>query len=209
MENLLQDKIEDYVAGMMPEQEKLSFEAKIKEQESLRQQVIETQKLREVLLRNRVRTRVNAARTEINKAPKRGLMFTFGTFAAAASIIFFMLSMPISLSKHEFNYRGEIGPLNQDTQARANDFKKAQEIVENGEKPSEAIAILEQLSENPAISQNYQRNAKWLLVIAYLQANEAIKAETVFNKIQCEGIECPFTFWEKTKIQWQIFWGKL
>jgi hypothetical protein len=209
MNNLLEDQIEDYVAGIMSLQEKLNFEEKIKENESLRQQVIEIQHLRETLLRSQIRRKINLARAEIKQTPKKKLMIVFGTFAAAASILFFLLSTPIMFSKQEFNYRGEINSINQATEARANEFRKAQEMIEKGENITEAIAILEQISINPEISSNYQRNAKWLLVIAYLEAKDAIKAEKTLNQIKCNNTECPFTFWQKTKIQWQIFWAKL
>jgi hypothetical protein len=208
MTNLLQEQIEDYVAGKMPDTDKIDFEQKIKADEELRQKITETQRLREILLRSRVRRQVNAARKEINQPPKRGIIYIFGSFAAAASVIFFLLSTQITFSTQESNYRGEIEPINQGTQARENDFRKAQAIIEKGNEPQKAIAILEQLSVNPDISQNYQRNSKWLLVIAYLQADEAIKAEKIFDGINCEGIECPYSSWEKTKIKWQIFWKK-
>jgi hypothetical protein len=209
MTNLLQEQIEDYVAGTMPDTDKIGFEQKIKVDEELRQKITETQRLREILLRSRVHRKVNAARTEINQPPKRGIIYVFGSFAAAASIIFFLLSIPITFSTQESNYRGEIEPINQGTQARENDFRKAQAIIKKGNEPKKAIKLLEQLAVNPDISQNYQRNSKWLLVIALLQADEAIKAENIFNEINCEGIECPYSSWEKTKIKWQIFWKKL
>jgi predicted RNA binding protein with dsRBD fold (UPF0201 family) len=209
MTDLLQEQIEDYVAGVMSESDKVSFEEKIKTDTQLQQQVNETQRLREILLRNRVRNTINTARAEIKQHKKgKGLVFMFGSFAAAAaSILLFMLSSPMMLTSQEFNYRGET-TTNQASEARVKDFEQAQTIINNGENPKEAIEILEKLAYNPEISSNYQRNSKWLLVIAYLQANDAEKAEGIFNKIDCEGIECPFSSWEKTKIKWQIFWGK-
>ncbi len=208
MTELLQEQIEDYVAGVMSETDKVSFEEKIKSDAQLHQKVTETQRLREILLRSRVRRQVDAARTEINQPKKgRGLVFMLGGFAAAASILLFMLSSPMMLTSQEFNYRGET-TVNQASEARANDFEKAKAIINKGENPQEAIMILEKLAYNPEISSNYQRNSKWMLVIAYLQAKNADKAEETFNKINCEGIECPFSTWEKTKIKWQIFWGK-
>lgn len=208
MTELLQEQIEDYVSGVMSETDKVSFEEKIKSDTQLQKQVNETQRLREVLLRNRVRNSINSARAEIKKPQKgKGLIFTLGGFAAAASILLFMLSSPMMLTSQEFNYRGET-TINQASEARVNDFEQAQAIINKGENPEEAIKILEKLAYNPEISTNYQRNSKWMLVIAYLQANKADKAEETFNKINCEGIECPFSSWEKAKIKWQIFWGK-
>lgn len=208
MTELLQEQIEDYVSGVMSETDKVSFEEKIKSDTQLQKQVNETQRLREVLLRNRVRNSINSARAEIQKPRKgKGLIFTLGGFAAAASILLFMLSSPMMLTSQEFNYRGET-TINQASEARLKDFEQAQAIINKGENPEEAIKILEKLAYNPEISSNYQRNSKWMLVIAYLQANEATKAEEIFNKINCEGIECPFSSWEKAKIKWQIFWGK-
>lgn len=208
MTELLQEQIDDYVAGVMSENDKVSFEEKIKSDTQLQKQVTETQRLREVLLRSRVRNSINSARTEIQKPQKgKGLVLTLGGFAAAASILLFMLSSPMMLTSQEFNYRGET-TINQASEARVKDFEQAQIIINKGEKPEEAIKILEKLAYNPEISSNYQRNSKWMLVIAYLQANEATKAEETFNKISCEGIECPYSSWEKAKIKWQIFWGK-
>lgn len=208
MTELLQEQIEDYVSGVMSETDKVSFEEKIKSDAQLQKQVNEIQRLREVLLRNRVRNSINSARTEIQKPQKgKGLIFTLGGFAAAASILLFMLSSPMMLTSQEFNYRGET-TINQVSETRANDFEKAKAIINKGENPEEAIKILEKLAYNPEISTNYQRNSKWMLVVAYLQANEATKAEETFNKINCEGIECPYSSWEKAKIKWQIFWGK-
>lgn len=208
MTDLLQEQIEDYVAGVMSETDKVSFEEKIKSDAQLHQQVTETQRLREILLRSRVRRQVDVARAEISQPRKgKGLMFMFGSFAAAASILLFMLSSPMMLTSQEFNYRGET-TVNQASEARANDFEKAKAIINKGENPQEAIMILEKLAYNPEISSNYQRNSKWMLVIGYLQADKANKAEETFNKINCEGIECPYSVWEKTKIKWQIFWGK-
>lgn len=208
MTELLQEQIEDYVSGVMSETNKVSFEEKIKSDTQLQKQVTETQRLREVLLRNRVRNSINSARTEIQKPQKgRGLVFTLGGFAAAASILLFMLSSPMLLTSQEFNYRGET-TINQASEARVKEFEQAQTIINKGENPEEAIKILEKLAYNSEISSNYQRNSKWMLVIAYLQANKATKAEETFNKINCEGIECPYSSWEKTKIKWQIFWGK-
>lgn len=208
MTELLQEQIEDYVAGVMSETDKVSFEEKIKSDAHLHQKVTETQRLREILLRSRVRRQVDAARTELNQPRKsKGLIFMLGGFAAAASILLFMLSSPMMLTSQEFNYRGET-TINQASESRANDFEKAKAIINKGENPQEAIKILEKLAYNPEISSNYQRNSKWMLVIAYLQVDKADKAEETFNKINCEGIECPYSTWEKTKIKWQIFWGK-
>jgi hypothetical protein len=208
MTDLLQEQIEDYVAGVMPETDKVSFEEKIKSDTQLRQQVIETQRLREILFRSRVFRQVEAARAEISQ-PKKGreLIFMLGGFVAAASIFLFMLSLPVMLTSQEFNYRGET-TISQGSESRLNDFEKAKEIIKKGDNPQEAINILEKLTLNPEISSNYQRNSKWMLVIAYLQNGKTDKAEETFNKINCEGIECPYSTWEKTKIKWQIFWGK-
>jgi pentatricopeptide repeat protein len=208
MTDLLQEQIEDYVAGVMPETDKVSFEEKIKSDTQLRQQVIETQRLREILLRSRVFRQVEAARAEISQ-PKKGreLIFMLGGFVAAASIFLFTLSSPVMLTSQEFNYRGET-TISQGSESRLNDFEKAKAIINKGDNPQEAIKILEKLTLNPEISSNYQRNSKWMLVIAYLQNGKTDKAEETFNKIICEGIECPYSTWEKTKIKWQIFWGK-
>ncbi|AFK04009.1 hypothetical protein Emtol_2876 [Emticicia oligotrophica DSM 17448] len=209
MTDLLQEQIEDYVIGVMSEIDKVSFEEKIKSDSQLQRQVSETQLLREILIRSRIRSNINAVRKEI-KAPSkgRGIMLTLGSFAAAASILLFMLSSPLVLTSHEFSYRGESTSVSPITQSRANDFEHAQALINKGTNPKEAIKLLEPLAYNSEVSSNYQRNSKWMLVIAYLQTDEPDKAEKVFGEIKCEGDECPYSFWEKTKVKWQIFWAK-
>jgi len=208
MTDMLHDQIEAYVAGVMAGKEKEEFEEQIAKDVNLHQQIIEIGRVREALLRYKSRTNVTNARAYINR-PKKGLNYVIGTFAAAASVILFLLSTAVTLSPTKFNYRGDAFSTNIETQSRANDFQKATQLIEEGENPNEAIKILEKLKDNESVSKNYQNESKWMLVAAYLQAGKPEKAEEVFNKVKWEDTGRPFSTWEITKIHWQIFWGKL
>ena len=208
MDDILQNQIEDYVAGIMPEKTKLEFEKQLKNDLNLQQQVEDFKRLSEALLRTKVRANVANARAHINK-PKRGLTYVMGSFGAAAAIILFLLSTSITFSPKEFNYRGDGGSLSTATQTRANDYEKATRLVKEGENPTEAIKILERLKADENVSKNYQNEAKWMLVVAYLQDGKAENAEKVFDEVKWEDTGRPFSTWEITKIHWQIFWGKL
>ena len=208
MDDILQNQIEDYVAGVMPEKTKLEFEKQLKNDLNLQQQVEDFKRLSEALLRAKVRANVANARVYINR-PKRGFTYVMGSFGAAAAIVLFLLSTSITFSPKEFNYRGDGGSLSTATQTRANDYEKATRLVEQGGNPTEAIRILERLKADENVSKNYQNEAKWMLVVAYLQDGKAENAEKVFDEVKWEDTGRPFSTWEITKIHWQIFWGKL
>lgn len=208
MDDILQNQIEDYVAGIMPEKTKLEFERQIKNDTHLQQQVEDLKRVREAVLRSKVRANVANARVYINK-PKRGLTYVLGSFGAAAAMVLFLLSTSITFSPKEFNYRGDGVSLSAATQTRANDYEKATHLVEQKENPAEAIKILERLKADENVSKNYQNEAKWMLVVAYLQAGKAENAEKVFDEVKWEDTGRPFSTWEITKIHWQIFWGKM
>lgn len=208
MDDILQNQIEDYVAGVMPEKTKLEFEKQLKNDLNLQQQVEDFKRLSEALLRAKVRANVANARVYINR-PKRGFTYVMGSFGAAAAMILFLLSTSITFSPKEFNYRGDGGSLSTATQTRANDYEKATRLVEQGGNPTEAIRILERLKADENVSKNYQNEAKWMLVVAYLQDGKAENAEKVFDEVKWEDTGRPFSTWEITKIHWQIFWGKL
>lgn len=208
MDDILQNQIEDYVTGIMPEKAKLEFEKQIKNDLNLQQQIEDLTRLREAMLRSKVRANVANAREYIQK-PKRGLTYVLGSFSAAAAIVLFLLSTSITFSPKEFNYRGDGVSLSTETQTRANDYEKATRLVESGENPAEAIKILERLKADENVSKNYQNEAKWMLVVAYLQDGQAKNAEKVFEKVKWEDTGRPFSTWEITKIHWQIFWGKM
>jgi hypothetical protein len=208
MDDILQNKIEDYVGGIMPEKTKLEFEKQIKNDLNLHQQVEDLKRVQEALLRAKVRANIANARVYINK-PKRGLTYVLGSFSAAAAMVLFLLSTSITFSPKKFNYRGDGVSLSAQTQIRANDYEKATRLVEQRENPTEAIKILERLKADENVSKNYQNEAKWMLVAAYLQDGKAEKAEKVFNEVKWEDTGRPFSTWEITKIHWQIFWGKL
>ncbi|WP_337043476.1 hypothetical protein [Emticicia sp. 17c] len=208
MIDMLQNQIEDYVAGGMKGKEKQAFEEQIKGNPTLQQQVEEVKLLREALLRAQVRANIANARNYINR-PKRSLAYVLGSFSAAAAVVFFLLSTAVTFSPKKFNYRGDDVPSSVATQTRVNDYQKATELVEKGDNPVEAIKILERLKNNENVSKNYQNESKWMLVVAYLQAGEAEKAEKVFDEVKWEDTGRPFSVWEITKINWQIFWGKI
>lgn len=208
MDDILQKQIEDYVAEVMPEKTKLEFEKQIKSNLHLHQQVEDLKRVREALLRAKVRTNVANARTYINK-PKRGLAYVLGTFSAAAAIVLFLLSTSITFSPKKFNYRGDGVSLSTETQTRASDYEKATTLIEKGENLAEAIKILERLKTDENVSKNYQNEAKWMLVVAYLQEGNTENAEKVFEEVKWEDTGRPFSNWEITKIHWQIFWGKV
>lgn len=208
MDDILQNQIEDYVAGVMPEKTKLQFENQIKNDLNLQQQVEDLKRLHEAMLRAKIRTNVANARIYINK-PKRGLTYVLGTFSAAAAMVLFLLSTSITFSPKKFNYRGDGVSVSTETQIRANDYEKATRLVEEKENLPEAIKILERLKTDENVSKNYQNESKWLLVVAYLRIGEAEKAEKVFNEVKWEDAGRPFSTWEIGKIHWQIFWGKI
>jgi hypothetical protein len=208
MDDILQNQIEDYVAGIMPEKTKLEFEKQIESDLNLQQQIEDFKRLREAMMRAKVRANVANAREYIHK-PKRGLTYVLGSVGAAAAIVLFLLSTSITFSPREFNYRGDGVSLSAETQTRANNFEKATRLVEQGENPAEAIKILERLKADENVSKNYQNEAKWMLVVAYLQDGKAKNAEDIFNEVKWEDTGRPFSTWEITKIHWQIFWGKL
>ncbi|MBA4852182.1 hypothetical protein [Emticicia sp. BO119] len=208
MDDILQNQIEDYVAGLMPENTKLEFERQLKNDLYLQQQVEDLKRVREAVLRAKVRANVANARIYIHK-PKRGLTYVLGSFSAAAAIVLFLLSTSITFSPKKFNYRGDGIALSSETQIRANDYEKATRLVEEGENPTEAIKILERLKADENVSKNYQNEAKWMLVVAYLETGEAKKAEKIFDEVKWEDTGRPFSTWEITKIHWQIFWGKI
>lgn len=208
MDDILQNQIEDYVAGIMPEKTKLQFENQIKNDPDLQQRIEDLRRLREAMLRTRIRTNVANARTYINR-PKRGLTYVLGTFSAAAAIVLFLLSTSISFAPKEFNYRGDGASVGTETLTRANDFEKATRLIEENKNLPEAIKILERLKTDENVSKNYQNESKWLLVVAYLRAGEANKAEKVFDEVKWEDAGRPFSTWEIGKIHWQIFWGKI
>ncbi|RYU96725.1 hypothetical protein [Emticicia agri] len=208
MDDILQNQIEDYVAGIMPEKTKLEFEQKVKNDFHLQQQIEEIRRVQEALMRANARVSVANARAIINK-PKRGLTYVLGTFGAAAAIVLFLLSTSITFSPKEFNYRGDGVSLNNETQTRANDYEKATRLVEQGENPAQAIKILKRLKDDENVSKNYRNEAKWMLVVAYLQDGNAENAEKIFDEVKWEDTGRPFSTWEITKIHWQIFWGKL
>lgn len=120
MDDILQNQIEDYVTGIMPEKTKLEFEKQIKNDLNLQQQIEDLTRLREAMLRAKVRAYVANAREYIHK-PKRGLTYILGSFSAAAAIVLFLLSTSITFSPKEFNYRGDGVSLSAATQTRAND----------------------------------------------------------------------------------------
>jgi hypothetical protein len=208
MDDILQNQIEDYVAGIMPEKTKLEFEKQLKSDLNLQQQIEDLTRVREAVLRAKVRANVANARLYIHK-PKRGLTYVLGSFGAAAAMVLFLLSTSITFSPKEFNYRGDGVNLSTETQQRASNYEKATRLVENGENPAEAIKILESLKADENVSKNYQNEAKWMLVVAYLQDGNAKSAEKVLNEVKWEDTGRPFSTWEITKIHWQIFWGKL
>ncbi|GAB3516763.1 hypothetical protein [Emticicia fontis] len=208
MDDILQNQIEDYVAGVMPELTKLEFEKQVKNDLNLQQQIEDLKRVREAMMRAKVRANVANARAYIHK-PKRGLTYVLGSFGAAAAMVLFLLSTSITFSPKEFNYRGDGVSLSAETQSRASDYEKATRLVEQNENPTEAIKILERLKADENVSKNYQNEAKWMLVVAYLQAGEAKNAEKVFDEVKWEDTGRPFSTWEITKIHWQLFWGKV
>lgn len=208
MDDILQNQIEDYVAGIMPEKTKLEFEKLISSDLNLHQQVEDLRRVQEAFLRARVRTSVANARTHINK-PKRGLSYILGTVSAAAAIVIFLLSTTVTFSPKKFNYRGDGVSVSTETQVRANDYQKATQLLENNENLPQAIKILERLKVDENVSKNFRNESKWLLVVAYLQVGEAKKAEDTFEEVKWEDTGRPFSTWEITKIHWQIFWGKI
>jgi tetratricopeptide (TPR) repeat protein len=208
MDDILQNQIEDYVAGLMPEKTKLEFEERIKSDLNLHQQVEDLKCLREAMLRAKIRANVANARAHVNK-PKRGLTYVLGTFGAAAAMILFLLSTSITFAPKKFNYRGDEAAVGAETQLRANDYEKATRLVEENENLPEAIKILERLKTDENVSKNYQNESKWLLVVSYIRIGEAEKAEKVFNEVKWEDAGRPFSTWEIGKIHWQIFWGKI
>lgn len=205
---MLQNQIEDYVTGTMAEKEKQTFEKQIKNDYSLFQQVEDLKRAREALLRARIRTSVASARNDVSK-PKKGLAYIFGSFSAAAAILFFLLSTSVTFSSKKFNYRGEEEIVNVETQARANDYAKASVLIETGKNTAEAIRILEHLKSDENVSKNFRNESKWMLIVAYLQVGEAKKADKIFNEVKWEDTGRPFSTWEITKIHWQLFWGKV
>jgi len=208
MDDILQNQIEDYVAGIMPEKTKLEFEKLIRNDLNLHQQVEDLRRVQEAFLRARVRTSVANARTHVNK-PKRGLSYVMGSVSAAAAIVIFLLSTTVTFSPKKFNYRGDGVSVSTETQARANDYQKATQLLENDQNLPEAIKILERLKTDENVSKNFRNESKWLLVVAYLQVGEAEKAEETFDEVKWEDTGRPFSTWEITKIHWQIFWGKI
>ncbi|WP_143706113.1 hypothetical protein [Emticicia sp. TH156] len=205
---MLQNQIEDYVTGTMAEKEKLAFENQLKSNQTLYEQVQELKRVKESLLRARVRATVSQVRQDVHK-PKKGLAYVFGSFSAAAAILFFLLSTSVTFSSKKFDYRGDEEIVNVETQSRANDYERASAMVENGKNLSEAIKILERLRIDENVSKNFQNESKWMLVVAYLQTGEAEKAEKIFDEVKWEDTGRPFSTWEITKIHWQIFWGKI
>lgn len=208
MDDILQNQIEDYVAGIMPEKTKLEFEKLIRNDLNLHQQVEDLRRVQEAFLRARVRTSVANARTHVNK-PKRGLSYVMGSVSAAAAIVIFLLSTTVTFSPKKFNYRGDGVSVSTETQVRANDYQKATQLLENDQNLPEAIKILERLKTDENVSKNFRNESKWLLVVAYLQVGEAEKAEETFDEVKWEDTGRPFSTWEITKIHWQIFWGKI
>jgi len=205
---MLQNQIEDYVTGTMAEKEKQAFESQMENDRILSQEVDDLKHAREAMLRARVRTSVSNARMEVSK-PKKGFAYVFGSFSAAAAILFFLLSTSVTFSSKKFNYRGDEEIVNVETQSRANDYAKASMLVETGKNPEEAIRILERLKSDENVSKNYRNESKWMLVVAYLQVGEAQKAEKIFEEVKWEDTGRPFSTWEITKIHWQLFWGKV
>jgi len=208
MDDILQNQIEDYVAGIMPEKTKLEFEKLIRNDLNLHQQVEDLRLVQEAFLRARVRNSVANARTHIHK-PKRGLSYILGTVSTAAAIVVFLLSTTVTFSPKKFNYRGDGVSVSTETQVRANDYQKATQLLENEQNLPEAIKILERLKVDENVSKNFRNESKWLLVVAYLQVGEAEKAEENFDEVKWEDTGRPFSTWEITKIHWQIFWGKI
>ncbi len=208
MDDILQNQIEDYVAGIMPEKTKLEFEKLIRNDLNLHQQVEDLRRVQEAFLRARVRANVVNARAYINK-PKRGLSYVMGSFSAAAAIVIFLLSTTVTFSPKKFNYRGDGVSVSNETQVRANDYQKAAKLLENGENLPEAIKVLERLKVDENVSKNFRNESKWLLVVAYLQVGETEKAEETLDEVKWEDTGRPFSTWEITKIHWQIFWGKI
>ncbi|UTA68871.1 hypothetical protein [Emticicia sp. 21SJ11W-3] len=205
---MLQNQIEDYVTGTMAEKEKQAFENQLKINQALYEQVQELKRVKESLLRASVRATVSQVRQDVHK-PKKGLAYVFGSFSAAAAILFFLLSTSVTFSSKKFDYRGDEEIVNVETQTRANDYERASAMVENGKNLSEAIKILEHLRVDENVSKNFQNESKWMLVVAYLQTGEAEKAEKIFDEVKWEDTGRPFSTWEITKIHWQIFWGKI
>ncbi|WP_259014060.1 hypothetical protein [Emticicia fluvialis] len=205
---MLQNQIEDYVTGTMAEKEKQAFENQLKINQALYEQVQELKRVKESLLRASVRATVSQVRKDVHK-PKKGLAYVFGSFSAAAAILFFLLSTSVTFSSKKFDYRGDEEIVNVETQTRANDYERASAMVENGKNLSEAIKILEHLRVDENVSKNFQNESKWMLVVAYLQTGEAEKAEKIFDEVKWEDTGRPFSTWEITKIHWQIFWGKI
>lgn len=209
MNENLQYEIEEYVSGRIPPEAKKILEEKAISDENVRKEIADLAKVREALLRNKVRQTVNEARKATQNHSKRGLTFTLGTLAAAASIIFFMLSTPVMLSEKDFNYRGSENQSNTETLSREQEFEKARQLINEKQNPVLAIEILEKLQNNENVSRNYQNESKWMLVLAYLQTDQVQKAEKTFSEINCVDIDCPFSTWKKIKIEWQIFIGKV
>lgn len=210
MNENLQYEIEDYILGKMTPEEQRVFEAKAEQDDDIQQEIAQLRKVREALIVAKTQPIVQEARIAASK-PKssNGFLYTLGTFAAAASIVLFMLSSPIILSNQAFDYRGENTTTNTESQARENEFEKARQLLNEQKNTTAAIEILEKLQNNENVSRNYQNESKWMLVIAYLQTNQPQKAEKTFSEINCEDIDCPFSGWDKAKIKWQIFWKKL
>ena len=190
----------------MPEKTKLEFEHQLKNNLNLQQQVEDLRRLQEAMLRAKIRANVANARIYINK-PKKGLTYVLGTFSAAAAMVLFLLSTSITFAPKKFNYRGDGASVGTATLTRANDFEKANRLIEEKENLPEAIKILERLKTDENVSKNYQNESKWLLVVAYLRAGEAEKAEKVFDEVKWEDAGRQFSTWEICKIHCHIFWG--
>lgn len=205
----LQNKIEDYILGKLNEAEKAQLETQMSNDSEIKEAFNKTLITKEALLRSRVKNTVSHARMTISKPNNRRFYTVFGTFAAAASIFLFLISSPVNISLVEFNTRGAKDDFAGDAISKLTaDFELAQKDVLENRNLDNSIKILRNLQSDSLVSDAYKLQSSWILVNAYLKNNDADNAEKTFKSINCNE-NCPFSAWDKIKIQWQIFWKKL
>jgi hypothetical protein len=216
MNQYLDEHLEDYVLGLIPQQEALLIEQRLPTDLVLRKQIHDLRVVRETIARSQAKASVSALKQRQHSQPQplmRPLYKYAATgVAAAASVVFLMLSSPIQSTFDEaLNQRGYTVGMSADAQKRLDTFKKAQVCLDKGN-ASLAITLLEPLCQSTQINemQSYYRSAsKWMLAVAYMKINKPYQSEHILNQLD-SSVETPaFNKADKWKLRWQIFWKKL
>lgn len=216
--------IEAYLMNKLSEQERATFETKMKADSDFQRQVENQQKLfvglKNALFEDKIKQTLKRLVEEdkdfTRKSPK---IYTIqwskvAVWVAAASFIlisYFSFS-PISLPDSELDFYvtrdTDTVALSKEQKIAFEQFFEAQAHMAEGRyllscKNLETVLTVKDLRPY------FRESAQWHLAISYLKSGQARKAEKLYQELEnCTDCEYKVTTMTRLKIWWQIVWAK-